>query len=166
MLWVMEKADGIHLRISRADWSPTWVWQRQPRVRAHQTCQWQADSCRAISRLCIQFPCMPSKRCHRAGPRLLGCASAKENMPSWSSQGRKKCLRPRGYMVCAPSSIFTKELQFPIFQHSSWKDGYRSHHIIFCQVKQSCFTPFQENLLWFHSYHSQPQQVPQWAASH
>lgn len=92
-LWIKEKADGIYPRISRADGSPTWVWQGDP---------W-ADSCRAIPRLHVQPPSMPHIKgreldlaCLRI-PVPLAHTCAKGNEPSQGSQGKRKSSEPQGH---------------------------------------------------------------------
>lgn len=102
-LWIKEKADGIYPRISRADGSPTWVWQGESWATTRQTCQRWADSCRAIPRLHVQPPSMP----HMKGTELdLAClripvplvhTRAEGNKPSQGSQGKRKSSEPQGH---------------------------------------------------------------------
>lgn len=138
MLWIMEKADGIYPRISRADRSPTWVWQGQPGVRAHQICQRQEDSCTAIPSL-HPIPHHAMYEGHRARPGLLVCTRAKEKH-SQSSQGRRNALGHRDIWFMQHPTSSQETTKFPPSQHSSQKDGYRSHHTFPCQLKQSSFS--------------------------
>lgn len=105
ILRVMAKADGIHLRISRAGWSPTWVWQGHLRVRACQICQWQAESCGAISRLCIQFPCMPCKKGIELDPGCLCMLVPKKTCPLGAASAGRNALGQRDkWFVHHPAS--------------------------------------------------------------
>lgn len=157
-LWIMEKADGIYPRISRADRSPTWVWQGQPGVRARQICQRQADSCIAIPSL-HPIPRHAVHEGHRAGPGLLAHTCAKENTRSQSSQGRKKCFGPHGkygshsiqwvhktppnsHLPNTPSKRMDTEAT--TLSPASWKIA---------------LSPLWEAVLRIHTYHNQPYQA-------
>lgn len=157
-LWIMEKADGIYPRISRADRSPTWVWQGQPGVRARQICQRQVDSCIAIPSL-HPIPRHAVHEGHRAGPGLLAHTCAKENTRSQSSQGGKKCFGPHGiygshsiqwvhkrppncHLPNTPSKRMDTEAT--TLSPASWK---------------IVLSPLWEAVLRIHTYHSQPYQA-------